>query len=61
MGRDGNTRPVPFSMGIPVPLTPMIVLEKKPGVSILYGGVIYPGIGDVYNFLLKNIRYLEAC
>ena len=26
MGRDGNTRPVPFSMGIPVPLTPMIVL-----------------------------------
>ena len=26
MGRDENTRPVPFSMGIPVPLTAMIVL-----------------------------------
>ena len=23
----------------------------KPGVSILYGGVISPGIGDVRNFL----------
>ena len=28
MGRDGNTRPGPFSVGIPVPLTPMTVLEN---------------------------------
>ena len=34
MGRDGNTRPVPFSMGIPVPLTPMIVLAFPEGTTM---------------------------
>ena len=35
------------------------VFLKKPGVSILYEGVISPGIGDVRNFL-RNILLPQA-
>ena len=38
MGRDGNTRPVPFSMGIPVPLTPMVVMIVLVKNETAWGG-----------------------
>ena len=59
MGRDENTRPVPFSMGIPVPLTLMIVLVFFDWILLVLHLIVSRGDFIVFVLFLEAVGVRE--